>query len=738
MKQLINNLFFFSFLTLYGIKALSKVTGCDNFDILQKTKHTNSSLHLEKNKLYIYSDSINIEFPNKFFFIGNAKIYQNKSLFFAKKFKIINEKQRTLIFATDDVKYIFNSDFYITGVKAFFVKQTGDLDFYKINYHFFNDNIFGNATLFKIRNDNKLVLLKNGSISICKYKCYLWKISGSKIIYNRIKKTIKIWNPKIYFKKFPVFYFPYLKINLNNNFNHFVPSINYNNKSGFSILFSYQSNLFKNYYFYIFPKYTTNHGFEFNNKLFYTNNLNKQQYVNFRWLKSKKNNDYIWFFRWNYEESLNNNININAHYLNSNNLFYFINTFELNKKNFIENDIVTQLKLNFSNKNWKIESAYRKFYVYTADKGAYNTSPYLYFKYNVNDKNMYLNFQLFGELTQFQIKKDLFSKITRTHIEPTFFNTFFYSGISFNNEIKLIIMNYYEYNYNNTFLKKVNKYAPQFKTNIHLLKNIIINYKSYFQSMQLKFQYVYMPYHKKNDMKLKYVPCMLNIDYFNISNNICYNYLNPFSHSNKATLEWKTYIYDNKYIERFNMSFKKILNFEPSYTKKFRHKYPNFFGIANWKINKYLKLNSAFQLDQINKRFLKFDTQIIYQKNYYSYFLGYRFLSQYWINYFQLNQKIQNNIYEIQFSGKFLLKNRFFILASNSYNLNPIKYLKNTFNIEYNASCFTYKLQYEQKINFQKNDYKKIEQSIFLNIGLKQSNDVYLQKIELKNNINVN
>lgn len=738
MKQLINNLFFFSFLTLYGIKVLSKVIGCDNFDIPQKTKHTNSSIHIEKNKLYIYSDFMNIEFPNKFFFIGNAKIYQNKSLFFAKKFSIINEKQHTSILATENVTYIFKSDFYITGAKAFFVKQTGDLDFYKIHYHFFNDNIFGNATSFKSRNDNKLVLLKNGSINICKYKCQLWKISGSKIIYDRIKKTIKIWNPKIYFKNFPVFYFPYLQINLNNNFNYFIPSINYNNKSGLSILFAYQANLFKNYYFYIFPKYTTNHGFEFNNKLFYTNNLNKQQYVKFSWLKNKQNNDYIWFFRWNYEEILNKNTNINAHYLISNNLFYFINTFELNKKNFIEHDILAQLKLNFSNKNWQIESAYRKFHIYTSDKSTYDISPYLYFKYNMNDKNKYLNFQIFGEITQFQPKTLLFSKIIRAHIEPTLSNTFFYSGILFNNEIKVIMMKYYEYNYNNIFLNKTNKYVPQFKTNIYLLKNIIINFKNYFQSMQLKLQYLYMPYYKKNNMKLKYVPCMLNIDYFNISNNACYNYLNPFSHANKVILEWQTYIYDSKYIERLNMSFKKILNFESSYTKKLRYKHPNFFGITNWKINKYLKLNSSFQLDQINKKFLTFNTQIIYKKNYYSYFLGYHFLNQHWINYFQLNQKTQNNIYEIQFSGKFLLKKNFFILSSHSYNLNPIKYLKNTFNIEYNSSCLTYKLQYEQKIHFQTTDYKKIEQSIFFNIGLKQSNDVYLQKIELKNNINMN
>ncbi|MDQ1237217.1 MAG: LPS assembly protein LptD [Wigglesworthia glossinidia] len=712
MKKLIYHFFLLTFFILYSIKISSKIE-CRNINVTQKNKNFSSYSYLKKNELHIYSDLVKMQFPNKFFFIGNAKIYQNQSLFLANKFQIIQEKQHTSIMALGNAKYIFNKDFYIKGSRAFFDNKTGNFDFYEINYHFFKDNILGGADLFQNRNSNRLIILKNGYIQLCSYKCPFWKISGSKIVYDRQKKIIKIWNSKISFKNIPVLYLPYLKMKLDNNFNSFIPRVSYNNNTGISILFLYRLHIFNNSYFHIIPKYTSMNGLEINNYFYNTGGLNNQKYINFHWIENRRNNNALWMLRSNYEYQINKNINANLYYKNSNNLIYFIkNILELNK-NFINNNIRMQLKLHYKNYNWEIKSVYREFYSNIKYKNTYNINPYLWFQYNIYN-NKYFNFQLFGKLIHFRSQNVLLPQVTYTYIVPKFYTILFYSGVLFKNEIKTIITNRYDYDNRNNLLKITKQYIPQFKLDINLLKNIIINFKNYFQGIDLKAQYIYVPYYKNNNVvfdKLYYA----DIDYFNIFQKQFQNIVDQISYANKIALEWNSYIYDNKNFERFNISFKKIFHLSTKYKKELLLKYADFFGISNWIINQNLQLNSSINLYQSKKELLEFRTKLIYEKNYNYYSLEYRFLNQDWMHHLDFNQK---NISEVKIFGKFSFKKEWSISASSRYNMYPLNYLKNIFSLQYDSYCLTYKLQYIQELDYENIYRHKFNQKIFFNISI--------------------
>lgn len=53
-------------------------------------------------------------------------------------------------------------------------------------------------------------------VSGCSYVSPAWRVDSSKGVYNKDKNTLALWNPRIYIGDVPVFYFPYLKVSLEN------------------------------------------------------------------------------------------------------------------------------------------------------------------------------------------------------------------------------------------------------------------------------------------------------------------------------------------------------------------------------------------------------------------------------------------------------------------------------------------------------------------------------------------
>lgn len=53
-------------------------------------------------------------------------------------------------------------------------------------------------------------------VSGCSYVSPAWRINATKGAYNKDKNTLSLWNPRIYIGDVPVFYFPYLKVSLEN------------------------------------------------------------------------------------------------------------------------------------------------------------------------------------------------------------------------------------------------------------------------------------------------------------------------------------------------------------------------------------------------------------------------------------------------------------------------------------------------------------------------------------------
>ena len=115
--------------------------------------------------------------------LGNVRIYKGNNL-------SIIAKQATIY---------LNNNFSI--IRPFYIQDT-------------NTGIWIKAD--SASNQKSIYRFSDYMVSGCSYVSPAWRINASKGAYNKDKNTLALWNPRIYIGDIPVFYFPYLKVSLEN------------------------------------------------------------------------------------------------------------------------------------------------------------------------------------------------------------------------------------------------------------------------------------------------------------------------------------------------------------------------------------------------------------------------------------------------------------------------------------------------------------------------------------------
>ncbi|AXX92458.1 organic solvent tolerance protein [Malaciobacter molluscorum LMG 25693] len=183
----------------------------------------------------------------------------------SEKFQIIANKLDTkgdIVTAIGDV-VIFSPSYYGSAQKVVYNKKKETFEFFndvlivkdnsiqaQSEYAFLdnkNDALFQKPTLIfnnksnlwmnskDSKKQNDIVTLNNSILSSCDCEDPAWSIKSSSTEYNTETKWVNIFNPRLYIKNIPVFYFPYFGFSADNTRRTglLIPTIGYGSEEGF-------------------------------------------------------------------------------------------------------------------------------------------------------------------------------------------------------------------------------------------------------------------------------------------------------------------------------------------------------------------------------------------------------------------------------------------------------------------------------------------------------------------------
>ena len=653
----------------------------------------------------------------------------------------------------DSSKKIFTditiSDQYKLGMQRINKKK---LPIYIQDDKYFKNKVFYSCNVnFEHFNSYKITKVLN-TYNV-KYKIFIPKGIGKEKIINKIKKiyfTILRSEFIFYLKnnintifnarfKIPIFYSTYLKIPIFNKKSVFITPYFKKKSNGF-IFFSipYYLNITKNYDITLNTNFSSKICNQLNLELRYFNNKNKgliefyllhnnKKYHNDE-LKEKNINNFLIYFKYTgiKEKILSFNINYtklsNLKYLNDIESKYFINS--------NEKYITQKLCINYN---------YKNFYTYLSSKNIklfkhgitniYSVTPQLdiiFYK-----KNIYpFNLKIISKIAKFNNISSNYPETLRLQIEKKINLELLKRCLILNTEAKLMITNFKQKNIekynikNNKYINNNVKFIlPHFKTEINIFFYRYRNYSSSYsiQTLEPRFQYLYIPYYNKNNIFI-YKSKFINKYYKNIFFDKKYSNIDNIKSCNKLTSCFKTIIYDSSLNKKFIASVGKIYSLSKK-IKNYNKKKLLFSGDINWYICNIFFIQSGIQYDSYNHILALGDATINIKINKNNIFkIHYRYLNKKNIKnkIINIKKKYKNNIdltnVDITYNWKPIEK--FSINGSYFYNFKSNNYNKKIFIIEYKNLCWSINIEYEKKIVLLNNNNKKNNNKILFKFEL--------------------
>ncbi len=190
-------------------------------------------------------DEIEVHYDGKVLY-ANDGIYRfkQKKLFLKGDVKIIDPLEKKTIYA-DSLDVEFDTE------KILFKK------FFEID----KEDVWVKAQ--KAIKQKEKIDLENAIFSSCKVKTPDWKIVFSKAKYDLKEKKLKLYDAKVYIKKFPIFYLPYLPLNLSKErrSGFLTPTFDYSEDEGFAYSQPYFWAISKSQDLEITPQIRTQRGY---------------------------------------------------------------------------------------------------------------------------------------------------------------------------------------------------------------------------------------------------------------------------------------------------------------------------------------------------------------------------------------------------------------------------------------------------------------------------------------------
>lgn len=534
------------------------------------------------------SNEFEANYPNTATYKGNVSIEQGNRVIKADKVTINSENNTQTVTLDGSINYQDNL-IQMKGDHASMNLNNNDTAITSSKYHLVNRLGRGQADEIKLEN-NRYVILKNGSFTSCPVDNNTWSIKGTTVIHDNKEELLEVWNAVFRVGKVPVLYSPYLQLPTGNKRRSglLMPNLSFNNKDGVDFSLPIYWNIAPNYDATFQPRILVKRGFQLKTEFRYLNELGAGTLA-FDWLQhdSQYNKDrdnkanginyddnrQRWLFYWKNDELINYNwrLKINATRVSDN---QYLSDLDSDYVSSTAGYLSQLYQLGYNDENWDITLSQLNFQTFRTNlrDNLYQTQPQLDITYYNYDFGPF-KFKNYAQISHFVSKGKNEPKTWRTHIEPTLNYTLTNSWSSISTEAGFMAT-YYNQDLpsNSNRFKNLDKNVSRFIPKISVDGKIIFErdttlIEGYTQTLEPRVKYIYIPYKKQSNI-LNYDSTLLQSDYIGLFRDQPYSGLDRIPSTNKISTGITTRFYDINKVERFNFSIGQTTYFTKSRTSE--------------------------------------------------------------------------------------------------------------------------------------------------------------------------
>lgn len=707
----------------------------------------------------INADHAKGNYPDDAVFTGNVEIVQGNSRLQSDEVQM-HQKQvegelnpiRT-VDAVGNVRYDDNQ-IILKGSKAWSNLNTKDTNVWKGDYQMVDRQGRGTADLMKQRSDNRYTILDNGTFTSCLPGSNTWSVVGSEVIQDREEQVAEIWNARFKIGPVPIFYSPYLQLPIGDKrrSGFLIPNAKYSTSNYFEFSLPYYWNIAPNFDATITPHYLHKRGgVQWQNEFRYLTQAgagimefdylpNDDAYKN-RLDAKPGDSDRRWLFYWNHSGVMDQVWRFNINYTKVSDPGYF-NDFTSQYGSSTDGYATQKFSLGYAIKNFDATLSTRQFQVFETQRNnnSYSAQPQLDINFYQNDVGPF-DTRIYAQAVKFNNVNSNMPEATRLHIEPTISLPVSNGWASLNTEAKMLATHYqqdkldkYKKNIapNSTLKSSVNRTMPQFKVDGKLIfDRDLESAAGWAQTLEPRVQYLYVPYRDQSSIN-NHDSSLLQSDYTGLFRDRSYGGLDRIASANQVTTGLTTRIYDDAFVERFNVSAGQIYYFTQPRTgddtivgeKDKQTGSIVWAGDAYWRMTERWGLRGGVQYDRRLDNIATGNAAIEYRRDEDRLMqLSYRYASPEYIQAtlppYAMKSQYQAGISQVGVAASWPVVERWSVVGAYYFDTNANQAVDSMLGVQYNSCCYAIRVGYERKINGWEKNQSKYDDVFGFNIELR-------------------
>jgi len=517
------------------------------------------------NKLFVISDNTEINYPSQLSYQGNVELIRGNTYINAQRAEI--DRESNSFIASGNLHY---QDNLITLTSDLLRSSLDGKNTELVNskYWLNGQSINGKADKFRVINSRFLILDK-ALLTTCAGEQPDWSLRAKKITIDAAKERAIIRQATLEVFEVPVFYFPYLSLPISDKraSGLLYPSIGSSSNNGIDISVPYYWNIAPQYDLTLTPRIMTNHGLQLTSEFRYLVE-DQRGLFNLEFLPSDKSADDSerYLFHWSHSGKIANNWRVAASYTKLSDDNYF-NTIGSDYGSTSDNQITNYATFSYFKDNWTTAIKVQDIDVFGTEDTLYQLLPQLSFNSYNNTLAKYLEYDVFSEFSYFKNTSTSEDDAARVHLEPILRLPIDYAAGSFTTELTLFQTWYQQKNATDSSNESISRTVPQLSinTNLNFERETSMFGRDYFQTIEPRIQYLYVPYQDQSDIGL-YDTALLSEDYFGLFRSRRFSGLDRIADANQITLGVTNRFIDSNNQEKLKLSVGQIYYFSQSQT----------------------------------------------------------------------------------------------------------------------------------------------------------------------------
>ncbi|WP_045386432.1 LPS assembly protein LptD [Vibrio rotiferianus] len=518
----------------------------------------------------VEADNLQAINGDKAIYSGNVKVTQGRKRITADNVTL--HQQDNVVVAEGNVT--FNDG----EVKANSTRATNDIDqntfsLENTDYKFLCESKRGRAAYIS-RTGQSLYEIEDGSMTACPEGDNSWRLVASGIDIDQDEEMATLYNPRFEILNIPVMYSPYLTLPIGDTrkTGFLFPSISYGSSDGLEVEVPFYWNMAPNYDMTITALYMQERGTKLDTDFRYLTDGWGGGSLKAEYLADdakKKSENSRWGYQFKHAGIINENWLVRADYSEVSDIDFF-QDLDSDIGNREDGQLIHEGFVQYREENWDVSLTVRDFQILLENGNKpYRLLPQLEANYYAPLWKSYLNFDIIGQVSQFDTEDHAKPDATRVHIEPGLTIPLSTTWASWTTEAR-VLSTYYsqkldsltDVNLKQTLDESVSRLIPEFRSHARIyLERDTSWLKGYTQSLEPQIQYLYVPDEDQSNI-YNYDTTLLQTDYYGLFRSRKYSGIDKIASANQLSYGASTRFFDDDYKERLNISFGQIYYFD--------------------------------------------------------------------------------------------------------------------------------------------------------------------------------